>query len=182
MEKTNQPEGDRNEITSQPITSGQDGPLHHQPDQLEKIIYEAPAEEPPTTFAEAEQRNAYTLLHELYDHGVTADIEGERRNDPRHHLTGLALSSAVVAWWSRWQPIMMHRALKAGASLADVAAAAGVPETEVNERWSTWAEQQTQVMVGDWRSLDPAEAETVREHIRRTATGDVPFQPEGPAR
>jgi len=102
MEKIDQPEGDRNEITSQPISSGQDRPLHQQdqPDWQDKIIFEAPAAELPTTFAEAEQRNAYTLLHELYDHGMTVDVQGERRNDPRHHLAGLALSSAVVAWWS----------------------------------------------------------------------------------
>jgi hypothetical protein len=169
-----QPEGDRDEINSQPITSGQDGP--QQQDRAGgqgEIIFKAPAEEPPVTFAEAERHNAYALLQELYDHGMTVDIEGERRNDPRHHLAGLALSSAVVAWWSRWQPIMMHRALKAGASLSEVAAAAGVPETEVCERWSAWAEQQTQVMIGDWRSLDPAEAEAIRERIMPMRT-DAP--------
>jgi hypothetical protein len=178
-----QPEGDRNEITSEPISGGQDRPQHQDhPDQQEKIIYEAPAEELPTTFAEAKQRNAYTLLRELYDHGMTVDIKGERRSDPRHDLAGLALSAAVVAWWSRWQPIMMHRALKAGASLSEVAAAAGVPETEVRERWSAWAEQQTQVVIGDWHGLDPVEAETVRQHIERKATGDASSLPDGPER
>ncbi|MDT5040079.1 MAG: hypothetical protein QOE51_1064 [Actinoplanes sp.] len=43
------------------------------------------------------------------------------------HLTELALSAAVVAWWSRWQPIAMHRAFLAGVSLAEVATAVTHP-------------------------------------------------------
>src|SRR2546430_2181595 len=63
---------------------------------------------PPLTFAEAEQRNPFALLGELRDHAMALRVD---EKPAEFHLTELALAAAVVAWWTRWQPIAMHRAL-----------------------------------------------------------------------
>lgn len=115
------------------------------------------------TFADAEQRNAYALLVELYDHAMSPD------DDAQHHLTELALSAAVVSWWSHWQPNTMHRAFLAGASLADVAAAAGGTEDDVYDRWSTWVAAQVQLWVRHGLGVHPAQADAVRARIRPQA-------------
>jgi hypothetical protein len=81
------------------------------------------------------------------------------------HLTELALSAAVVAWWSRWQPIAMHRALLAGASLAEVAAATGLSEADAHERWSAWAEQQSQLVIAGRLGVEPEEVAAIRERL-----------------
>jgi hypothetical protein len=121
---------------------------------------------PPLTFAEAEQHNAYALLIELHEHAMTFDAEGRRPDNPRHHLAELALSSAVLSWWSRWQPISIHRALIAGASLTDVAAAAGTTEAEAYERWSEWATRQEQTIINGQRGVAPAEVAAIRARIQ----------------
>lgn len=153
MEQINQPRGDKNEITT-----------HDEP-----VIYDGPATEarPPVTFAEAEQHNAFTLLAELHHHALTFDAEHGRPQDASHHLAELALSSAVVSWWSRWQPISMHRAFLAGASLTEVAAAAGASETEAYEHWSRWAEAQAGLHLGSKLGVDPAEADAIRTRLDR---------------
>lgn len=154
MEKINQPRGAANEITT-----------HDEP-----LIYDGRATEipPPVTFTEAERHNPFTLLAELHDHGLTFDAESRRPKDPRHHLAELALSAAVVSWWSRWQPISMHRAFLTGASLAEVAAAAGTTEAEAYERWERWAEAQTQLVIAGRRGVEPDEVDAIRARLRQT--------------
>jgi hypothetical protein len=145
-----QPRGDRNDITA-----------HDEP----VIRDQRSTDEPPLTFAAAEQHNAYALLTELHDHALTFDVEGKRPSDPKHHLAELALSAAVVAWWSRWQPITMHRALLAGANLAEVAAAAGTTEAEAYTQWSGWADTQSELIIAGRRGVDPDEAAAIRARL-----------------
>ena len=121
---------------------------------------------PPLTFAEAEQHNAFSLLIELHDHSLTRTVQAERPEQAAHHLAELALASAVVAWWSRWQPISMHRAFVASASLSEVAAAAGVSELEAYGRWTRWAVTQAGLELNGKSLLDPAELAAVRARIR----------------
>src|SRR2546430_6194092 len=90
---------------------------------------------PPLTFAEAEQRNPFALLGELRDHAMALRVD---EKPAEFHLTELALAAAVVAWWTRWQPIAMHRALVAGARLGGVARAAGVAEGAGDWGWNQW--------------------------------------------
>ncbi|MDQ7903061.1 hypothetical protein RB614_00815 [Phytohabitans sp. ZYX-F-186] len=150
MEQINQPRGAARDITT-----------HDEP-----VIYEREAETPvPLTCAEAEQHNPYTLLTELRDHALTVTTDGERPQDSSHHLAELALSSAVVAWWSRWQPLSMHRAFAAGASLAEVAAAAGTTEAEAYDRWERWAERQSKVRIGGRLSVEPSEVAAIRRRL-----------------
>lgn len=150
MEQIDQPRGAQNEITAH------DEPVSH--DQRS-------ADEPPLTFADAERHNAYTLLTELHDHALTIDGAGRRPSDPNHHLTELALSAVVVAWWSRWQPISMHRAFLASASLAEVAAAVGTTETEAYERWYAWADAQSRLVIGGRVGVEPDEVSTIRSRL-----------------
>jgi hypothetical protein len=123
----------------------------------------------PLTFAEAEAHNPYSLLTELHEHTMALDVEGRRPEDAAaHHLGELALSAAVVAWWSRWQPITMDRALGAGASLGEVAAAAGVDEAEAYRRWSEWAGRQSELVIGGRPGVDPDEVAAIRERVNPT--------------
>ena len=139
MEQAQQPRGDAGEITSQ--------------------YGEASGQYQPITFAEAETHNAFALLGELRDHAMALRLEDK---PAEFHLTELALSAAVVAWWSRWQPLTMHRAFMAGASLADVAAAAGTSEAEAYQRWNDWAERQSELIIAGRRSVEPDEVAAVR--------------------
>src|SRR5690242_8329352 len=113
MQQTPHPGGDHDKIS-----------LHDEP-----VIYQAPGNDDPLpqTVAEAEQHNPFQLLTELREHAL-ALMPHERNAE--FHLTELALAAAVIGWWSRWQPVTMHRALVAGASLAEVAAATGMDEAD----------------------------------------------------
>lgn len=155
MEQHNQPRGAANEITSR---------AEQYPLPTDVPIYEAevPDTRPPVTFIEAVAHNPFKLLTELHDHAMALRLHDK---PPTFHLTELALSAAVVAWWSRWQPIAMHRALAAGAGLAEVAAAAGTTKTEAYERWSRWANEQTQLMVGDRPAVDPEQVAAIVERL-----------------
>jgi hypothetical protein len=146
-----QPRGEANDITT-----------HDEPIVYDRSASDAP---PPLTFAEAEQHNPFASLIELHDHAMALDVEGKRPDNPRHHLAELALSAAVVAWWSRWQPISIHRAFVAGASLADVAAAIGSTEADAYDRWSRWADTQTKLIVAGHPSVEPSAVTAIRVRL-----------------
>lgn len=76
-----------------------------------------------------------------------ARVWGERRAWPVSpervdELRELAVMSRLADWLLRWQPILIHRAVLAGASAEDVAAAAGCELAEIASRWREWAEGQ----------------------------------------
>ena len=151
----NQPRGDVAEIRSE---------QHAQ----QVVPTEAPLQRPPVTFAEADAHNPFSLLIELHDHALSRTGE----EPATFHLTELALSAAVVAWWSRWQPISMHRAFLAGASLADVAAAVGATETEAYAGWSAWANRQSALVVAGRAGVDAMEVDRHPSPTRqRSAAG-----------
>ena len=75
----------------------------------------------PLTFADASERGAYQSLRDL----LALDAPP---------LAELALAAAAVPWWSRWQPLLMHRAFVVGASLSDVALATCLSPTVVIAR------------------------------------------------
>jgi hypothetical protein len=152
---THRARGVRSEITTTP-----EQPKPDQPN------WDPPAETPgdlPLTYAEAEARNPFTLLQELHSQALRNDPA--ERAAPHPHLAELALSAAVIAWWSRWQPLMIHRALLAGASLAEVSAAAGQGEHEIVERWTAWADQQQALLICGRPAVDPAAVAIVRARL-----------------
>ncbi|HSW66076.1 MAG TPA: hypothetical protein VLI54_02980 [Bacillota bacterium] len=156
MEQINQPRGAADEITNRPLIPA-DQPVA--PIEIPRPGAEAAASRPPLTFEEAEAHSPFALLGELRDHATSLRIE---RDSAGFHLTELALSAAVVAWWSRWQPLTMHRAFLAGASLADVAAATGSDEAGAYARWSAWAESQAQLVIGGRAAMAPDELAAIR--------------------
>ncbi len=81
-----------------------------------------------------------------------------------------ALSAAVVSWWTRWQPSMIHAALSAGVDLADIAEATGLDVSEVVQRWRRWVDAQTRLDIGGRPAVDPAEVRVIE---RRLALGVI---------
>ncbi|WP_117208697.1 hypothetical protein [Allorhizocola rhizosphaerae] len=144
------PEGGSNAITSQnkPTAPGIPEP-------------EANPPEPPLTFAEAVKRSPYSLLTELHEQA----LHNYRETAPEPFLAELALSSAVIRWWTSWQPIAMERAFEAGAGLDEVAAAMGSTKEQVLERWSDWAGEQSQLIIGGRPAVDPDVLDTIRARL-----------------
>ncbi|MFR9777710.1 hypothetical protein ACL02O_16840 [Micromonospora sp. MS34] len=118
---------------------------------------------PPTRFDDAEKINPFQALVDLHDHATGHPLRPSRDEA----LTDLALSAAVVSWLSRWQPAMIHAALRAGAAVADVAAATGLGTDEVVHRWERWSDVQTRVVIDGHSLLDPDEVRTIRRRIGR---------------
>ena len=77
----------------------------------------------------------------------------------------MALAAAAVSWWARWQPAMIHAALRAGVDLADISAATGLDNDEVVRRWHQWADVQTSIVVAGHQLLDPDEVRAIRVRI-----------------
>lgn len=118
---------------------------------------------PPTSYAATEKINPYQLLTDLHDHAIARSA----RPSSTDLLAELALAAAVVAWWRRWQPAMIHAALRAGADLADIAAATGLDPVEVIDRWLRWAEVETGTDINGHPLLDPDEVRTARHRIAK---------------
>ncbi|MEV0391783.1 hypothetical protein [Polymorphospora rubra] len=116
---------------------------------------------PPVRFDDAEQINPFELLIDLHDHAV-ARTAASGRDDA---LAELALSAAVVSWWTRWQPLMIHAALRAGADLADIADATGLEIGEVVHRWRRWTDVQTRLDIGGRPALDAAKVRAIEERL-----------------
>ncbi|NJP30608.1 hypothetical protein [Micromonospora thermarum] len=117
--------------------------------------------EPPVRFADAEKINPFKLLLDLHDCAV-ARTATSGRDDA---LAELALSAAVVSWWTRWQPSMIHAALRAGADLTDIADATGLGASEVVRRWQRWADVQMRLDIGGRPSVDPAEVQAIERRL-----------------
>lgn len=116
---------------------------------------------PVVRFSDAEKINPFQVLIELHDHALRQSSGSSRAEV----LTELALA-AVLSWWSRWQPITIHRALRCGADLADIAEATGLDPGEVVRRWERWSDVQNRFSIGRRLSVDPVEVRTIRERIR----------------
>ncbi|WP_431874292.1 hypothetical protein [Micromonospora marina] len=117
---------------------------------------------PPVRFSDGEKINPFQVLIELHDHALRQS-SGSSRTEA---LTELALAAAVVSWWSRWQPITIHWALRCGADLADVAEATGLDPGEVVRCWERWTDVQNRLDIGGRPAVDPVEVRTIRARIR----------------
>lgn len=117
---------------------------------------------PPARFGDAEKINPFQAHIDLHDHAIGRPFRPSRDEA----LAELALSAAVMAWWSRWQPVMIHAALRAAANVTDIAAATRLDEDEVVRRWERSADVQTRLVVGGRPVLAPDEVRTIRQRIR----------------
>ncbi|SCE97836.1 hypothetical protein [Micromonospora chokoriensis] len=122
--------------------------------------------DPPVRFADAEEINPFQLLLDLHDHAVAGTPESGLDDV----LAELALSAAVVSWWTRWQPSTIHSALRAGADLTDIAEATGLDAGDVVDRWRRWADVQTRLDISGRPSVDPVEVQAIE---RRLGSGMV---------
>ncbi|MFF5232068.1 hypothetical protein [Dactylosporangium sp. NPDC000521] len=114
------------------------------------------------TFTEAADRNPFQLLLDLYNHTQQRRPADEPADAA---LEELALAAAVVSWWTRWQPLTMHRAFESGATLADVASATGLTEDEAYIRWSRWTDVQSRLILGGRPAIGPDIAADIRTRL-----------------
>ncbi|WP_406073847.1 hypothetical protein [Micromonospora sp. NBC_01638] len=117
--------------------------------------------DPPVRFADAEEINPFQLLLDLHDHAVARTP----RTGLDDVLTELALSAAVMSWWTRWQPLMIHTALQAGADLTDIAKATGLDAGNVVDRCRRWADVQMRLDISGRPSVDPAEVQAIERRL-----------------
>ncbi|MGH3500942.1 MAG: hypothetical protein ACRDQA_08620 [Nocardioidaceae bacterium] len=120
-----------------------------------------------TSFDAAEAMNAYELASWWGDRLGLPHAEDREAAD---ELCELAVMSALRAWLGRWQPIHIHRAILAGASLAEVAEAMGVDPVAVAARWRAWADGQRQLVIRDRPGVTAREYQTVRDRLEGDAT------------
>ncbi|MDW5330641.1 hypothetical protein [Plantactinospora sp. KLBMP9567] len=115
---------------------------------------------PPVRFTDAEEINPFQLL-DLHGHAVARTPESGRVAV----LADLALSAAMVSWWTRWQPSTIHTALRASADLTDVAKATGLDASDVLRWWRRWADVQTRLDIGGRPSVDPIEIRAIERRL-----------------
>jgi hypothetical protein len=115
----------------------------------------------PVRFADADRILMTDLLDMLGDHLF------KDRPTQEDALAELALAAAVVARCGRWQPLTIHAALRAGASLPEVAAATGLESDEVLRRWRAWTDVQTVLVIGGHPAVDPDEVRTIVDRLDR---------------
>jgi hypothetical protein len=109
----------------------------------------------PTPTADATSPRVLTWLqadrlrpHDVFERWRNHRSATLKLDEPEHHLEELALMTVAAEWLTRWQPITVHRAILAGASSAQVSAAAGMSIRDVYERWHNWADVQRHFMIG----------------------------------
>ncbi|MEU5908946.1 hypothetical protein [Micromonospora sp. NPDC047527] len=117
---------------------------------------------PPIRYIDAERINPFRVLLDLHDH-ATRRPAVPRLDDV---LAELALAAAVVSWWTRWQPMSIHAALRAGADLSDIAAATGLDPADVVRRWLQWTDIQTRLTIGGRPAVDVEEVRTIGRRLR----------------
>lgn len=82
-------------------------------------------------------------------------------------LEELAVMSSLRTWLERWTPLMAHRAIMAGASVDEAAAAAGTDASGLADLWVPWAEMQRDLWATTGRGVSPAEFATVGAQFSR---------------
>jgi hypothetical protein len=122
--------------------------------------------ERPITFRAAEDLGAFELAQ------LWADCSAWNLNERTAYdeLAELACMSGLAAWLTRWQPLAIHGAVLAGASIEAVAGALGSSPQVAFDRWSEWALRQRDFIIGGEPGITAEEYETV---VRRFASLDL---------
>ncbi|ABP54414.1 hypothetical protein [Salinispora tropica] len=115
-------------------------------------------------FVDAKVINPFKLLVDLHAHAV-ARTAAPGRDDA---LAELALSAAVLSWWTRWQPTMIHAAPRSKAGLADIGEATGLEVGAVVRGRRRWTDVQSRLDIGGRPATDPVE---VRTNVHRRDSG-----------
>src|ERR1700755_2518649 len=93
------------------------------------------------TYGEAANVNEYTLARRWADL-TRVPLHSELGRGAEHDLDEVATMSVLADRFRGWIPLGMHRAMLHGASLNQVAAAAGVAPVEAAAMWREWADGQ----------------------------------------
>lgn len=99
-----------------------------------------------TTFEAARDRGVFALARQWLDSGGLAELE---RDAPDVQLAELATMAALVHRLTNWLPLQVHRAILAGATPEQTAAACGADVATVADRWRQWADGQRDLRTAD---------------------------------
>lgn len=110
------------------------------------------------TWQEADRLSPYEAIERWRRHEPAVLHE----DDHEHHLEDLALMTVSAEWLARWQPIAMHRAIRAGATPQQVADAAGMSVRRAFERWERWADVQRHSIVAGRPGVTEVDYQAVR--------------------
>jgi hypothetical protein len=113
--------------------------------------------ERPITFNAAEDLGAFQLA-ELWADRTAWPITERTAYD---ELAELATMSALATWLTRWQPIAIHSAVRAGARMEAIAGALGNSLDVAFERWHEWATRQRDFIVNGMAGITEDEYEAV---------------------
>lgn len=128
----------------------------------------APRTAHPTTRDAAEWIDVYTHLEWLAD--VTT--RREQRTTAVGHLEEIARTAAVVQRLDGWQGLNVHRAVLAGATLLDLAAAFGEPAAAVVDRYRRWSTGQRCVEVASFIAAEHDQVAVTLAEQLATSTED----------
>jgi hypothetical protein len=121
--------------------------------------------ERPITFNAAQDLGAFELA-ELWADRSAWPIGDRTVYD---ELAELACMAALGRWLTRWLPIAIHSAMKAGAEPAVVARACGLDVDAVFQQWNEWAVVQRDFIIGGKPGITADDYETVESAFLRRA-------------
>ncbi len=129
------------------------------------------AYERPITFNAAEDLGAFDLA-QLWADRTAWPLSGRTAYD---ELAELACMSALAKWLTRWQPIAIHSAVLAGATMEAIVGASGNSLQVAFDRWQEWALRQRDFIVGGQPGMTDDEYQAVAR--RFTAAGIITAAP-----
>lgn len=100
-----------------------------------------------TTFEQAHRVGAYDLARRWVDDPAHS-LAHRYRYDPAVQIDELATMAALADWLTRWLPTAIHRALLAGATVAQVAKAINMRPQQVTWTWECWSNRQLEHGLG----------------------------------
>jgi hypothetical protein len=114
--------------------------------------------ERPITFNAAQDLGAFELA-ELWADRSAWPLQDRTVYD---ELAELACMSALARWLTRWLPIAIHSAMKAGAEPGAVTRACGLDVDATFQRWNAWAVAQRDFIISSTPGITTDDYETVR--------------------
>jgi hypothetical protein len=123
--------------------------------QYRRPVSEVP--ERPITFNAAEGLGAFELA-ELWADRSAWPLRNRTEYD---ELAELACMAALARWLTRWLPIAIHSAMKAGAEPVAVARACGLDVDGAYQRWNEWAVVQRDFVINGRPGISHEEYESV---------------------
>jgi hypothetical protein len=119
---------------------------------------ESDVPERPITFNAAQDLGAFELAELWADRSAWPVLVRTVYDE----LAELACMAALGRWLTRWLPIAIHSAMKAGAEPAAVARACGLDVEATFQRWDEWATVQRDFILKGRPGISVEDYDTVR--------------------